>query len=100
MGFEIHIRTGFFETRTYYLLIEPRKLVFRPTEAEKPVLTISNADLLCVTLRSKKQAEIEILSRDKIYKGVLVNKSDFEDLLNQLKMNLTKKIVCEYEGGN
>lgn len=100
MGFEIHIRTGFFETRTYYLLIEQRKLVFCPTEAEKPALSISDADLLCVTLRNKKQAEIEILSRDRIFKGVLVKKSDFEELLEQLKMNLTKKIVCEYEGGN
>jgi len=50
--------------------------------------------------KSKKSLEMGIQTYQKIYQGLLDNKIDYEKFINQIKENITKKIICEYEGGN
>ena len=55
---------------------------------------------MSITLKNEKSLEIEIQTWEKIYQGALSNKDDYEKLLGNLKENINKKIVCEYEGGH
>jgi len=56
---------------------------------------------LNITLKkNQKSFEMEIQTDQKIYQGLLDNKTDYEKLINQMKENISKKILCEYEGGN
>jgi len=100
LGFEFRLKTGFFETKPFDLLISKGKLILSPSEAEDQVITISEKDILNITLKNVKSLEIEIQTWDKIYQGVFDNKAEYEKLLGDLKENINKKIVCEYEGGN
>lgn len=100
LGFEFRLKTGFFETKQVDLLISKEKLILSPSEAEDQVITISEKDILNITLKNVKSLEIDIQTWDKIYQGVFDNKAEYEKLLGDLKENINKKIVCEYEGGN
>ncbi len=100
MGFEFRIKTGFFETKPFDLLIGKGKLILSPTEPVDQVVVIQEKDIMCITLKNVKSLEIEVQTWDKIYQGTFTNKDDYEILLGQLKENINKKIVCEYEGGN
>ena len=100
LGFEFRLKTGFFETKPFDLLISKGKLILSPSEAEDQVITISEKDILNITLKNVKSLEIEIQTWDKIYQGVFIDKADYEELLKKLKENINKKIFFEYEGGN
>lgn len=100
LGFEFRLKTGFFETKTFDLIVGKGKLIFSPVESADQVIIIPEKEILNITLKNEKSLEIEIQTLDKIYQGVVSDKADYEELLKQLKENINKKIVCEYEGGN
>ncbi len=100
LSFEFRLKTGFFETKIFDLLISKGKLVLSPTESGGQIITIPENHVLNITLKNEKSLEIEIQTWDKIYHGIFCNNTDYEKLLEQLKKNLIKKIVCEYKGGN
>lgn len=100
LGFEFRLKTGFYETQIFDFLIFKGKLILSPSESRNQVITIQEKDILNITLKNEKSLEIEIQTWEKIYQGAFNNKADYEKLLEQLKENINKKIVCEYEGGN
>ncbi len=100
LGFEFRLKTGFFETKRFDLIARKGNLILSPVEAEDQVIIIPEKDILNVTLKNTKSLEMEIQTWDKVYQGIFNNKTDYEELLGQLKGNINKKIVCEYEGGN
>lgn len=99
MLFKIRLKTGFFETKAYDLMVGKDKLVLSPEESESDTITIPEKNIGSITLNNQKNPEIEIQTRDKIYKCGLIGNSDFEKLVNSIKENLSVKIICEYEGG-
>lgn len=100
LGFEFRLKTGFFETKTFDLIVSKGKLILSPVESEDQVIIIPEKEILNITLKNEKSLEIEIQTWDKIYQGLFDSKTDYEKLLKQLTENINKKIVCEYEGGN
>ncbi len=98
--FESRLKTGFSETKIFDLLVSKGKLVLSPTESEDQVITIPEKDIIDIMLKNKKSLKIKIQTRDKIYHNIFVNKTDYEQLLGQLKEKINKKILREYEGGN
>ncbi|WP_312833422.1 hypothetical protein [Sedimentibacter saalensis] len=100
MDFEFRMKTGFFETKIYYLHIRKGKLIFSPKESDDNLIVIPDENILNITLKkSKKSFEIEIQTSEKFYQGLLYNKIDYEEFINQIKENINKKIIFEYEGG-
>ena len=99
MILDIRMKTGFFKTKAYELLISKDRLVLSSTEIEKDNITILAKDILSITLKKEKAPGIEIQTGEKIYQGNLAEKTDFEKLISLLKENLSVKIICEYEGG-
>lgn len=101
MDFEFRMKTGFFETKNYYLHISKGKLIFSPKESDDNLIVIPDENILNITFKiSKKSFEMEVQTCEKIYQGLLDNTIDYEKLINQIKENINKKIICEYEGGN
>lgn len=101
MGFEFRMKTGFFETKTFDLLIDKGRLNLFPKESDDLLITIPEENILDITLKKdEKSFEMEIQTYGKIFQGLFENKTDYEKLLGQLKENINKKIFCEYEGGN
>ena len=99
MRLDIRLKTGFFETKEYELLISRDRLVLASTEAESDRIAIQAKDILSITLKNEKAPGIEIQTREKNYQGSFAEKTDFEQLIGLLKENLNVKIICEYEGG-
>ena len=99
MGYEFRMKTGFFETKTYALLVHKGELVLSPKEIDDGLITIPEESILSITIKSHKSLEMEIQTDEKLYHGQLDNKTDYENSLIKLKKVLTK-ILCEYEGGN
>lgn len=94
------MKTGFFETKMYYLHISKGKLIFSPRESNEHLIAIPDENILNITFKkSKKSFEMEIQTCEKFYKGLLDNKIDHEKFIDQIKVNINKKILCEYEGG-
>lgn len=101
MIFEFRMKTGFFETKMLDLHINKGKLIFSSKESSDQLIVIPDENILTVTMKkSKKSLEMEIQTYQIIYQGLLDNKIDYEKFINQIKENITKKIICEYEGGN
>lgn len=101
MDFEFRMKTGFFETKVYDLLIRKGKLILSPKEPEDRLIAIPEKSILNITLKKgRKSFEMEIQTDEKIYQGLLDDKTDYEKLINQMKENINKKILCEYEGGH
>lgn len=101
MIFEFRMRIGFFETKMLDLHISKDKLIFSSKESNDQLIVIPNDNILAITMKiSKKSLEMEIQTYEKIYQGLLDNKIDYENFINEIKENINKKIICEYEGGN
>lgn len=101
MGFDFRMKTGFFETKLYELLIRRGKLILSPKESGNALITIPEKSVLSITLKkSQKSFEMEIQTDEEIYQGLLDNMADYEKLINQMKENINRKILFEYEGGN
>lgn len=101
LDYEFRIKTGFFETKTYDLLVHKGELIFSPKEIDDGILTIPEESILSIALKKKqKSLEMEIQTDEKIYQGLLDNKTEYEKFIYQIKENINKKILCEYEGGN
>lgn len=101
LDFEFRMKTGFFETKIYDLLIRKGKLILSPKESEERLITVPEENILSITLKkNQKSLEMEILTDEKIYQGQLDNKTDYERFISKMKENINKKILCEYEGGN
>jgi len=97
--FDIRMKTGFFETKTYELLVGKDRLVLSSKESKDDNITIPDKNIISITLKNEKAPEIEIQTWEKIYLGSLLKRDDFEKLVELLKENLNAKIICEYEGG-
>lgn len=101
MDFEFRMKTGFFETKNYYLHISKGKLIFSPKESDDNLIVIPDENILNITFKiSKKSFEMEVQTYETTYEGLLDNKIDYEKFIKQIKENINKKIICEYEGGN
>ena len=100
LGLGFRLKTGFYETKLFDLLISKGKLVLSRSESGDQVITIPEKDILSITLKSEKLLEIEIQTWDKTYQGILYNNTDYEKLLEQLKENINIKIIFELKGGN
>jgi len=101
LGFNIRMKTGFYETKLYCLMIRKGKLILSPIESDDPVITIFDESILNITLiEGEKASGIEIQTNGRIYECLLTNKMDYELLLTLLKENINKKIICEFEGGH
>jgi len=95
------MKTGFFETKKYDLLIRKGKLILSPKESNDGLITLPEESILSITLKkSQKSLEMKIQTDEKIYQGLLDSKTDYEKFIYQMKENINKKILCEYEGGN
>ena len=99
MLFDIRMKTGFFETQEYEMLIDKDRLVLSSKEVESDVTIIPDKNIISISLKDETFPEIEIQTWEKIYQVNLLNKADFENLLDLMKENLNTKIICEYEGG-
>jgi hypothetical protein len=99
LGFELRLKTGFYETAAYDMLLSRNKLILSPIESGCQIITVPGKEILTITLKNEKAPEIEIQTWEKIYQGSLLEKTDFEKLIGLLKENLNVKIICEYEGG-
>lgn len=101
LGFEFRMKIGFFETKTYDLSIRKGKLILSPRESDDGLITMQEENILSITLKkSQRSLEVEIQTDEKIYYGLLDNNKDYEKFINEMKENINKKILCEYEGGN
>ncbi|MDW5299352.1 MAG: hypothetical protein SA378_04340 [Sedimentibacter sp.] len=101
MIFDFRMKTGFFETKMLELHISKGKIILSPKEPDDQLIAILEENVLAITMRkSKKSFEMEIQTNEKIYQGILDNKIDYEKFVNQIKENINKKIICEYEGGS
>jgi len=99
MLFNIRMKTGFFETKVYELLISKDQLVLSSKESKNDSIIILDKNIISITLNNEKAPEIEIQTGKKIYQCSLLEQTDFENLIGFLKENLSVKIICEYEGG-
>jgi len=79
------MKIGFFETKAYELLIGKDRLVLSLKESESDNITIPDKNIISITLKNEKAPEIEIQTWDKIYQGSLLEKTDFEKLVELLK---------------
>ncbi|NPV91260.1 MAG: hypothetical protein HPY50_10875 [Firmicutes bacterium] len=96
MGYEIRLKTGFFETRRYHLSVIEEQLILSPVEnsAEAKII-IPSDDILEIILTKKRIPEIKVQARDKSYDGVFTAGTDFDEVCGLLK-RLKKTIVYKY----
>ena len=67
MDFEFRLKTGFFETQLYDLLIRKGKLILSPKESEDRLITIPGESILNITLKeNQKSLEMEIQTNEKV----------------------------------
>ncbi|QRN84820.1 hypothetical protein JR334_07470 [Clostridia bacterium] len=99
MILDIRMKTGFFETKAYEMLIGTDKLIVSSKETESDSIIILANNITSIILKNEKSPGIEIQTEEKNYQGSFTEKIDFEKLVSLLKENLSVKIICEYEGG-
>jgi len=95
LGFEIRLKTGFYETKPYDLLISKNRLVLSSAESGEDMIFVHEKEILFVSLREKKHSEIEIQTLENSYQAVFCDNTDFEEVLRILEDNLHAKIICE-----
>ncbi len=96
---DIRMKTGFFETKAYEMLIGKDRLVLSSKEIGSDSIIILANNITSIILKNEKVPEIEVQTEGKNYQGSFFEKIDFEKLIGVLKENLSVKIICEYEGG-
>lgn len=100
MLLDIRMKTGFFETKAYELLIGKDRLVLSSKETESDSITILAKNISSIIFKNEKAPGLEVQTEKKNYQITLPEKTDFEELICLLKENLSVKIICEYGGGN
>lgn len=94
---DIRMKTGFFETTAYEMLVGKDRLVLSPKETESDRIIILANNITSIILKNEKAPEIEVQTEGKNYQGSFTEKIDFDKLIIVLKENLSVKIICEYE---
>ncbi len=96
MRIEVRMKTGFFKTTAYELMLDGALLRLAPDDPQDGEILLPAREVLSLTLREKKQPQIEILTRGNIYAGVFEQGTDFQETLRVLKGNPDLKIICEF----
>ena len=96
----MRLKTGFFETKLYDLQISNGKLRLSPKILGDKEIVLLEKDISNILLKNGESLDLEINTLDQAYQGTITNKANNEDLLGNLRTNLSKKILCEYGGGN
>jgi hypothetical protein len=100
MGVRIRLKTGFFETKNYWIEIKKNQLCFLPENQGEGILQFDEKEILTVTLKDFHIAELELQTSESIYIGIFSNRIDLAEALELMKGTLATKIIYEYEGGN
>ena len=95
LAFRVRLKTGFYETKPYDLLISKQKLVLSPIESKDDAITLSETEILFVYLREIKHYEIEVQTSDHIFQGIFYYNIDIEEVLRLLRNNLHTQIIFE-----
>ncbi|MPM10205.1 hypothetical protein SDC9_56532 [bioreactor metagenome] len=99
MKVELRLRTGFYETTSYWMDVIKNRIVLTPQtpDAGKEKIVILGEAIAAVTILEKKNPEIEIQTKGGTFFGTLAPETDLDKLFNQMKKELKKKVI--YEGG-
>ena len=94
----VRIKTGFFETTLYHLIIDKDILQLKPEkDTHKASIEFKSRDLNSIELLKDKGLRIEIIGRDEIIQGLIEDCKDDKCILDELRHNLKTKI--KYEEG-
>lgn len=99
MKVELRLRTGFFETTSYWMEVGKNQIVLLPLSpgGGKEEIVIPGEAIAAVTVLEKKNPEIEIQTNEGFFSGTLAPETDLAMLFDLLKSKLNKKVI--YEGG-
>ncbi len=99
MKVELRLRTGFFETTSYWLEVRRNQIALLPLSPNegKEKIVIPGEAITAVTLLEKKNPEIEIQTKEGLFSGTLAPETDLGMLFDLMKSKLNKKVI--YEGG-
>ncbi len=89
MTFKVKLKIGFFKTQLYDLVISQGQMFWRPQEKSEAALLIKNSELesVCLIKKNGGETELEIVTSDAVYVGILVTGDDF----SRLKQVLAKE---------
>lgn len=96
MNCEVKLRTGYFKTAPYNMIITDNKIILSSLTDHKDDITISNIDLLILSGIENKNSEFEIQSNDNIYQCMLHDDIDFDMFISTIRkeLNINKAIIC------
>lgn len=94
---KIRLKTGFFETTAYHLIIKTNQIVLNPVtdDCSRKKLLIRDQDLVSISVIQKRNSEMEFQTKDKTYTGTLALDTDLNTLLYEIRKKLNNKIIYE-----
>jgi hypothetical protein len=99
MKIELRLRTGFYETTSYWMEVTKNRIALSPlpTGGGKEEIVIPGEIITAISVLEKKNPEIEIQTKEGIFSGTLSQETDLDKLFDLMKKELNKKVI--YEGG-
>jgi len=90
----IKMKTGFFETTRYCLCAVTGGIqLFSSEDKTKASIRVPEEDLIAITLLRKKNAEIEIKTRQQIFTGIFIEDIDLRDVQHDLRKHISTDVI-------
>ena len=95
MVYEVKLRTGYFQTSQYNMVIADNQILLASTTGRYEDIRIMNIDLIVVSSEGKRNRVLEIQSNDIVYSCILHKDTDLDVMLSTLRkeLNVSKGIV-------
>ena len=94
MKYWLKMKTGFFETTRYCLSAFTGGIELFPAEDKsKDRIHVPENDLIAITLKREKNAEIEIKTRHQILTGIFTDDIDLRDVHHDLRKHISTDVI-------
>ncbi|QRN85763.1 hypothetical protein JR334_00520 [Clostridia bacterium] len=98
MKYQVKLKTGFFETTNYHLSITSGAIQLTPNNSPtNNSILIIEQDLISIQLSRGRLAKIEIKTKSRTIHGVIDEKQNLGEILQELKKNIKSKYIYEEE---
>lgn len=89
---EVKLRTGYFKTTQYNMVIADNSILLASTADVEDEIRIGDIELIVVSSEGKSNPVIEIQSKDVIYSCILHKDIDLDAMLSTMRRELSARI--------
>jgi len=95
VDYHIKIKTGFFKTSTYRLIVRKGLIDLIPEKKEEDKISIKEGEIVSMLLRKKGDLYVDFILNGGVVSGIFLDVGDLQKVFKLLRENIDKNLIYE-----